>query len=183
VPLTDYQRWDDHMRIYLAERLCVTVEDLDFLNPNRLEEGRECGVRVELRLVDADTLPGSIYASRGLAISRGVCRFDLLESAPGAQDRMHWHPEMPNGEGRKRLFDDELSRDPLGWLRARLCDAVGTLELSLAEEPARYARDATALAGIADTIVADAAATLARFRTTPWPPVARRDERGMAVVG
>ena len=170
------------MRIYVADRLCVTVEDLDFLNPNRPQDGRECGARLELRLVEEDTLPASIYAARGLTISRGVCRFDLLESAPGAQDRMHWHPEMPDGEGRKRLFDDHLTDDPLGWVRERLCDAVGTLELSLVEDPGQYRPDANALARMADMIVADTAATLERFRTQPWPAVEERDERGMAVV-
>lgn len=167
----------------MAKRLCVSVEDLDFLNPNRLQDGRECGVRLELRICTPDTLPGSIYASRGLAIERAVCRFDLLESAPGAQDRMHWHPEMPNGEGRKRLWDDELSTEPLKWLAAKLRDGVGLLELAGVEEPARFAADAEALARIADDIVADTAARLDRFRAAPWPPVEQRDERGMAVFG
>lgn len=171
------------MRIFIAKRLCVSVEDLDFVNPNRLQDGRECGVRLELRLCTPDTLPGSIYASRGLDISRGLCRFDLLESAPGAQDRFHWHPVMPNGEGRRRLYDDGLSCDPLAWLGARLRDAVGLLDLAGVEDPASFAPDAAALAGIADDIVADTAGRLERMRATPWPPVEQRDERGMAVVG
>ncbi|MFF0144102.1 hypothetical protein ATK36_4292 [Amycolatopsis sulphurea] len=169
------------MRIYLAERLAVTVEELDFLNPNKPEDGRERGVRLEVRLVEEDTRPASIYANCGLTISRGLCRFDLLESAPGAQDRMHWHPEMPNGEGRKRLVDEQLSADPIGWVHNRLLDVVGTLELSLLEDPASYRPDAKALARVADAIVADTAATLGRMRE-PWPPVEERDERGMAVV-
>ncbi|MFC3898186.1 hypothetical protein ACFOWZ_42540 [Lentzea rhizosphaerae] len=170
------------MRIYLAGRLCVSVEDTDFLNPNRLQDGRECGVRLELRLAEADTLPGSIYASRGFAITRGVCRFDLLESAPSAQDRFHWHPEMPNGEGRKRLYDDELSSDPLGWLDKRLRSAVDLLKIGGIEDAASYTGDAEQLARMAGVIVADAAATLQRWRSAPWPPVEARDERGMAVV-
>jgi hypothetical protein len=170
------------MRLFLADRLCVSVEDTDFLNPNRLQDGRECGVRLEIRFVQADDFPGSIYASRGLSVGRAVCRFDLLESAPGAQDRMHWHPDMPNGEATARLFDDELRTDPLGWLSKRLTDAVGTLELAGVDDPKRYARDAETLARQADAIVAEAAAGLDRFRKARWPEVAGRDERGMAIA-
>ncbi len=169
------------MRLFLADRLCVSVEDVDFLNPNRLEDGRECGVRLEIRFVQADDFPGSIYASRGLSVGRAVCRFDLLESAPGAQDRMHWHPDMPNGEATARLFDDDLRADPLAWLSRRLTDAVGTLELAGVDDPKRYARDAETLAGQAEAIVAEAAAGLDRFRKA-WPEVAGRDERGMAIA-
>ncbi|SOE10458.1 hypothetical protein SAMN06272775_1500 [Streptomyces sp. 2323.1] len=166
----------------MANRLCVSVEMLDFVNPNRLQDGRECGVRLELRLSEPDTLPGSIYASRALSITRGVCRFDLLESAPGAQDRMHWHPEMPNGEGRKRLYDDELARDPMGWLGRQLRDAIGLLKTGGVDAAERFADDARLLARMADDIVADATDTLSRSRRTPWPPVERRDERGMALA-
>src|SRR5215469_1752337 len=96
------------MRIFGADGLCVSVEDIDFHNPNRLSDGRERGVRVELRTVAEDSAPGSIYASRGLDVGRAVCRFDLLESAPGAQDRMHWHPTMTNGEPCARVFEADL---------------------------------------------------------------------------
>ncbi|MEV6006196.1 hypothetical protein AB0M29_05265 [Streptomyces sp. NPDC051976] len=170
------------MRLFIAGRFCVSVEDLDFLNPNKLEDGRECGSRLELRLVRPDTEPGSIYVSRALAVDRAVCRFDLLETAPHAQDRMHWHPHMPGGEGRKRSLDPELSSDPLGWLGRQLRDAVSLLGPAGVPEPEQYAPDALALAAIADEIVEAAAASLARTRR-PWQPVAARDERGMAVAG
>jgi hypothetical protein len=170
------------MRLFIADRLCVSVEDIDFLNPNRLQDGRECGVRLELRFVQADDFPGTIYASRSLSVGRAVCRFDLLESAPRAQDRMHWHPDMPDGEASERVFDDQLRGDPLGWLGKRLTDAVGTLELAGVDDPKRYAQDAEALARQADAIVAEAAAGLDRFRSAAWPEVAGRDERGMAIA-
>jgi hypothetical protein len=96
---------------------------------------------------------------------------------------MHWHPDMPNGEARERLFDDELRSDPLGWLGKRLADVVGTLELAGVNDPKRYATDAEALGRQADAIVAEAAAGLDRFRRTEWPEVAGRDERGMALAG
>jgi hypothetical protein len=134
-----------------------------------------------LRFVQADDFPGSIYASRGVSVGRAVCRFDLLESAPSAQDRMHWHPSMPGGDPVERLFDDDLRRDPLGWLGKRLTDAVGTLELAGVDDPKRYAKDAETLARQADAIVAEAAAGLARFRAG-WPETSGRDERGMALT-
>src|SRR5215472_18707977 len=101
------------MRIFVADGLSVSVEDIDFIDPGHVEYGRERGVRVELRISEEDTRPGSIYASRGMAIGRAVCRFDLLESAAGAQDRMHWHPQMTDGHPCERVFEAELRADPL----------------------------------------------------------------------
>jgi hypothetical protein len=170
------------MRIFVADSLSVSVEDVDFLNPNRLADGRERGVRVELRLIEPDAGPGSIYVSRGLLVGRALCRFDLLESAPGARDRMHWHPEMTDGEPSQRLFDPELRDDPLAFLGERLRDAVGLLAMIGVAEPTRFADAAGALAGETDAIVADVAARLERLRRDPWPEVRERDERGMAVA-
>jgi hypothetical protein len=170
------------MRIFVADDLCVSVEDIDFLNPNRLADGRERGVRVELRMIEPDDSAGSIYVSRGLAIGRAVCRFDLLESAPAAQDRMHWHPEMADGEPSQRLFDPELRADPLGFLGGRLRDAVGLLTMVGVSDADRFARAAATLATVADAVVADVAASLERQRRDPWPEVRDRDERGMAVA-
>ncbi|MEU9035124.1 hypothetical protein AB0D45_09440 [Streptomyces sp. NPDC048352] len=131
--------------------------------------------------MERDGLPGSIYVSRALTLARAICRFDLLESAPGAQDRVHWHPAMENGEAFKRLYDEDLSRDPLGWLGERLRDGVRTLELGGVEDAGRFAVDAEVLAESADAIVAETAATLDGLRRDGWPPVFARDERGMAL--
>jgi hypothetical protein len=169
------------MRIFGADGLCVTVEDIDFHNPERLEDGRERGVRVELRTIAEDSEPGSIYASRALDVGRAVCRFDLLESAPGAQDRMHWHPTMTNGEPCTRVFDADLRDDPLAFLGDRLRDGVGLLERCEVERPQRFASDADSLARIAGSVVAEVSASLDRSRREPWPAVDQRDERGMPV--
>lgn len=170
------------MRIHVADNLCVSVEDVDLLNPNRLADGRERGVRVELRTIEPDAGPGSIYVSRGLSVGRGICRFDLLESAPGAQDRMHWHPEMTDGEPSRRVFDPELRADPLAFVGDRLRDVVALLELVGVRRPDRFADAARTLAGLADAIVADVATRLERQRSDPWPEVRERDERGMPVA-
>jgi hypothetical protein len=171
------------MRLFTAERLCVSVEDVDFVNPNRLEDGRECGVRVEVRTVDTDTRPATIYASRALAVGRAVCRFDLLESAPRAQDRMHWHPNMPDGEPCDRVFDTEMRTNPVDFVGAHLRDAVKLLDRCGVPDAATFAPSATALAAITDDIAADIGTTLERIRSTPWPEVSTRDERGMPVHG
>ncbi len=170
------------MRIFVAGGLCVSVEDIDFIDPNHQEWGRERGIRLELRIVEHDTRPGSIYTSRGLAVDRAVCRFDLLESAPGAQDRMHWHPTMTEGMPCARVFDPALRADPPAFLAERLRDAVGLLESAGVADRERFAADAVALAMMADAVVADAAAGLARLRGDGWPEVTHRDERGMAAV-
>jgi hypothetical protein len=170
------------MRIFSANGLCVSVEDVDFHNPKRQQDGRECGVRLELRVIEEDARPGSIYVSRAFSIGRAVCRFDLLESAPNAQDRMHWHPQMNDGEPCRRVFDEDLAKDPLGWLGARLRDGMGLLEIAGVEAPERFADDVRELARIADAVVADTAATLNRFRTEPWPLVEHRDDRGMPLA-
>lgn len=166
------------MRIFGADGLCVSVEEVDFRDPNH-DYGRECGVRVELRALDAAPRTGSIYSSHGLDVGPGICRFDFLESAPRAQDRMHWHPNMSGGEPRGRVFDEELRDDPLGFLTTRLRDVVGLLEFCGVAQPDRYAGDARSLAGIADAIVADVASTLDWIRSQPWPSEEERDARGM----
>lgn len=170
------------MRFFSAKRLCVSVEDIDFINPPNPSEGRECGVRLEVRLAETDTDPASIYASRAVSIGRGVCRVDLLETAPNAQDRMHWHPRMPDGEPGDRIFEEELRDNPLKWLSDFLRDGVETLRRAGIEDPERYEQDAKELRRISDLIVADATAGLQRYRSTRWPEV-ERDHRGMALVG
>lgn len=172
----------DDMRLFGAQRLCVSVEDIDFEDPNRPEYGRELGIRVELRTVREDPAASSIYASRQLEVGRAVCRFDLLESAPRAQDRMHWHPTMTDGVPCERVFDTDLRADPTGFLRERLNDAVSLLQRCGVEAPQEFATDATALAAITDAIIADIDGALERLRSEPWPPVPERDERGMPLV-
>ncbi|HEX5406702.1 MAG TPA: hypothetical protein VFX16_30885 [Pseudonocardiaceae bacterium] len=170
------------MRLFGAERLCVSVEDIDFEDPNRPDYGRELGVRIELRTVEEDTAPSSIYASRPLAVARAVCRFDLLESAARAQDRMHWHPRMTDGVPCERVFDTGLRDDPTGFVRDQLNDAVSLLERCGVQAPQQFAGDADALVGIVDAIIADIGGALERLRREPWPPAPERDERGMPLV-
>ena len=51
--------------------------------------------------------PGSVYASDVVTLDQALCRCDFLESGPGKADRMHWHPEMADGEPGDRSFEAE----------------------------------------------------------------------------
>jgi hypothetical protein len=165
---------------WVLETLAVTVCDIDFVDPADADQpdGRERGVRVEVRTV-ATSYDGSVYASPTLVLRPAVCRIDLLESAPGAADRMHWHPVMDDGEPGERTFEPAMPSDPVGWLRSRLEDPAALLvRAGVALEP--HAVDLEALSGLASAVVARVEQGLARARR-PWPEV-RHDERGLAPV-
>jgi hypothetical protein len=105
-------------------QLGVVVGDIYFVNPQPTpgQEGAERGVRLELRVFERDELVGSIYSSVPIRVGRPLWRVDLLESvasAPGSLDRAHHHPRFDGWEPGKRVFVEELSNDPVGWLRER----------------------------------------------------------------
>lgn len=109
------------------ERISVVVGDLYFVDPNpgAGQEGAERGVRLEVRLTGLGELHGSIYSARPIAIERPLWRLDLLESVEGPAgsfDRTHHHPRFDGWEPCDRVFDAELSADPLVWLAGQLAD-------------------------------------------------------------
>jgi hypothetical protein len=167
---------------WIGDALALTVADIDFLDPAMVgtPDARERGVRLELRLVEPMP-PGSVYASPELSLGPAAVRIDLLESAPGRADRMHWHPVMHEGEPGERVFDPAIGADPTGWLRDRLGEVVDVLGRAGVADPGRCAADADRLASAADDVVARVEAGLSRVRQ-PWPDV-RHDERGRAPVG
>jgi hypothetical protein len=122
---------------------------------------------------------GSIYASPEVTLNPAVCRIDLLESSPGAADRMHWHPTMDAGDPGDRVFDPAISAEPLQWLAGRLADVAGLLTLAGVNDVDRHAESASQVKETAAEIVAAARSGLAWARE-PWPEVIQ-DERGMAV--
>ncbi|GGF45711.1 hypothetical protein GCM10011519_19510 [Marmoricola endophyticus] len=154
-------------RIWIIGTTAITLTGVDFADPALAGEPdvRERGARLEVR-PRTSSRTGSVYASDPVALGPAVVRVDLLESAPGAADRMHWHPTMHDGEPGDRTFDVTMPQDPAGWLRAFLADL------------GRWSADAGAVADLADEI-ADAAGRVLETARRPWP-VAAHDERGLA---
>jgi hypothetical protein len=109
------------------ERVGVVVGDLYFVDPNPREgqEGAEHGVRLELRVFGRGELKGTIYSAQPIEIGQPIWRADLLESVaghPGSFDRTHHHPAFTGWNPGRRVFAEELSADPLGWLSTQLAD-------------------------------------------------------------
>ena len=168
-------------RAWLFGSLGVTVAAVDFLDPELRSQpdARERGVRVEIRPISMQT-GGTVYASPHISLQPAICRIDLLESRPGAADRMHWHPAMRSGEPGDRTFDGALSADPIGWVGERLRDLDRLVGGTYVAGAAGLGADVTAVARVADEVVDAVCAGLESSRT-PWPYV-ERDERGMAIA-
>jgi len=164
-------------RVWVFERLAVSVARIDFLDPAVAHEPdpRERGVRIEVRPVTTTTA-GSIYASTACALHPAACRIDFLESAPNAADRMHWHPQMQDGEPGERTFDHDMPADPVGWLTTFLRDGLEDFLLHAGITDVQ--RDLDAIRSAADEIGVAVGAGLVWARE-PWPDV-EHDERGMA---
>ena len=169
-------------RIWTFGSSAVSVFGVDFLDP-ALADGpdtRERGVRLEVRPLGAQPV-GSVYASPTVTLAPALVRVDLLESAPFAADRMHWHPQMSGGEPGDRTFDPALSRDPGGWLDTFL----GGLEPVLRR--AHPGEVVDAMTGDLDSIAAareeivEAALTVLTVAREPWPEVTH-DARGLAAL-
>src|SRR6516225_7886614 len=109
------------------ERVGVVVGDLYFVDPNPREgqEGAEHGVRLELRVLGRGELQGSVYSAQPIEVGPPVWRADRLESVggrPGSFDRTHHHPAFTGWNPGRRVYVEELSADPLGWLSTQLAD-------------------------------------------------------------
>jgi hypothetical protein len=167
-------------RVWVFDHLAVAVARTDFFDPAvaGTADGRERGVRIELRPVRWSS-DGSIYVSDSVRLDPAFCRIDFLESAPGAADRMHWHPTMPGGEPGERTFEPAMPPDPVGWLTAFLDDLGGYLARSGVDLGATDT-DLRAVRSASEEIASAVADGLAWARA-PWPDVAH-DARGRAAV-
>lgn len=168
-------------RLWVFDQLAVTMRRVDFLDPALVGEPdvRERGVRVEIKPVRTQAC-GSLYASDVMTLDRAWCRLDFLESGPGRADRMHWHPEMADGEPGERTFDVGMRADPRGWLTAFLRGGLGEHWVRSGRDVAAHADDLAAISAAADEIGRALDEGLAWARE-PWPEV-EHDARGMAVT-
>lgn len=115
------------------ERIGIVLSDLYFVDPDPKpgQEGPERGARLEVRLFERPEPDGSIYAARPVEIGQPLWRADLLETVagpPGTFDRTHHHPRFRGWEPGSRVFDEELSGDPIGWVAEHLADVDAMLE-------------------------------------------------------
>lgn len=145
------------LQVFGFDRIGVVVGDIYFLDPAPAggQEGAEHGVRVEVRMLEPGELSGSIYASRPIRVAEPLWRVDLLESvdsAPGSLNRAHHHPHMRDWEPGRRVFDRELSSDPVGWVGTKLSDLEGLLDRAGIEIDETLAGDADKLRGAAPDV-------------------------------
>jgi hypothetical protein len=145
------------LQVFGFDRVGVVIGDLYFIDPKPRpgQEGAERGVRLEVRMLRPGELVGSIYSARPITIDEPVWRADLLESVgspPGSLDRAHHHPAMSNWEPHRRVFDERLSRDPVGWIGAQLADLETLLANAGVELDDELVADAEQLRGSAAEI-------------------------------
>ncbi len=128
------------------ERLGVLVSDLYFVDPNPRpgQEGAERGVRLEMRLLGRGELKGSIYSGSPIEVGQPVWRVDLLETVsgpPGSLNRAHHHPAFNGWEAGRRVFDPELSANPVAWLAEQLADLPALLSRAGVPDEGAFAAD------------------------------------------
>lgn len=138
------------LQVFGFDRIGVVMGDIYFVDPapGKGQEGPEHGVRIEVRMLEPGELTGSIYSARPISIAEPVWRADLLESTastPGSLDRAHHHPNMKDWEPGRRVFDRDLSSDPVGFVGTILSDLEGLLERAGIELDATLAADASRL--------------------------------------
>ena len=167
-------------RIWTFESSAVSVFGVDFLDPAVAHEpdARERGVRLEVRPLGTQPV-GSVYASPTMSLAPALVRVDLLESAPFAADRMHWHPQMSGGEPGDRTFDPTLSRDPGEWLDTFLSDLEPVLRRAHPGEVVDAMTDDLDRIAAARGEIVEAALTVLTVAREPWPEVTH-DARGLA---
>lgn len=88
----------------------------------------EGGARIEVRrvteVVGERHRPGAAGWRIEPVAHGGLWRSDILTviSRPGNEVRYHHHPEFRDGDVGRRVFDPEMTADPVGFTMARLSD-------------------------------------------------------------
>ncbi|WP_246064136.1 hypothetical protein [Nonomuraea longispora] len=150
--------WFPVLYLFGFDRIGVAVSDIYFVDPNpaKGQESAEHGVRLEVRRLEPGELKGSIYSARPITIDRPIWRVDLLESVdgtPGSFDRTHHHPGTSGWEPGERVFERELSAEPLKWLAERLADLEDVLDRAGADRDEASPADVAGLRERAPEIV------------------------------
>lgn len=176
------------LQAFVFERVGVVVGDLYFLDPNPRpgQEGPEHGVRLELRVFDRGELKETIYSAMPIEVGRPIWRVDLLESVdgkPGSFDRTHHHPKFKGWNPSSRVFDKELSADPLTWLAGQLADLPAVLERAEVPQFVADPSDARSLREIAPAIVGVAEMMLEKVRAGELGVAPNGDDAGNIRAG
>ena len=135
----------------------VVMGDLYFVDPNLDQggDGAERGVRLELRRFVRDPLKGSVYSAVPIRIDEPIWRVDMLEtvdSTPGSLNRAHHHPRFHGWDPGMRVFVEELSADPIGWIGKQFAEIESVLEAAQVELPGA---DVEALRAAGPSVVAE----------------------------
>jgi hypothetical protein len=158
------------LQAFVFEKVGVVVGDIYFLDPKPRpgQEGPEHGVRLELRAFGQGALKGTIYSAMPIEAGQPIWRVDLLESVdgtPGSFNRTHHHPSFTaQWDPSSRVFDRELSADPLGWLGKQLADLPAILDRAGVPRDVADSSDADSLREMAPAIVDTAAMLLDKVR-------------------
>ncbi|HEX9041281.1 MAG TPA: hypothetical protein VF838_09660 [Trebonia sp.] len=158
------------LQAFVFNKVGVVVGDIYFLDPhpNPGQEGPEHGIRLELRAFDRGKLKGSIYSAVPISAGKPIWRVDLLEAVdgkPGSFNRTHHHPRFDRRwDPAPRLFERELSLDPLGWLGSQLADLPGILDRAEVPRDIADPSDAASLKEMAPAIVSAASMMLDKVR-------------------
>lgn len=132
----------------------------------------EGGARIEVRrvtdVVGARHRPGAGGWRVEPVSSGGLWRSDILTviSRPGNEQRYHHHPQFSAGDVGPRVFDPEMTADPVGFTMARLADLPGLLVAAGAPELAERI-DREDLARALPAVRAAIDACLAQLRRVP----------------
>jgi hypothetical protein len=142
---------------FCFEHIGVVVGDLYFSDPTAppSQQGAERGVRLEVRVLDRPPLPGSPYSAQPITVDAPIWRLDLLETVDGpfgSFDRTHHHPTFTGWEPGDRVFDHELSGDPLPWLGSQLGDLDALVARSPVALPDLHADSAQLRAAIPEIL-------------------------------
>lgn len=157
------------LQAFVFGRVGVVVGDIYFRDPSPApgQEGPEHGVRLELRVFDRGDLKGTIYSAVPIEAATPIWRVDLLESVdgkPGSFNRTHHHPRFQEWSPTHRVFERELSADPIGWLEKELSDLPAVLERAGFPEQTADPADADSLREYAPAIAATAGMMLTKVR-------------------